>query len=161
MSMGGTERGGDTESESGSRLWAVSTEPYVGLRLTNCKIMTWAEVERLTDWATEVPRGFLHFQVYTGAQAPWWNSARERSYLAHPRARLTAGRCLLLCISCIFQSDSHMALAGPQPFFRQVLYEPVVLSWPETGPTLRHPEHGSHAPWAGSLLSCFPPVTSS
>ena len=40
MSMGGVERGGDTESEAGSRLPAVSKEPYMGLELTNHKIMT-------------------------------------------------------------------------------------------------------------------------
>ena len=55
MSRGGAKREGDTESEAGSRLWAVSTEPDVGLELTNCKIMTWAEVGRLNDRATQVP----------------------------------------------------------------------------------------------------------
>ena len=55
MSRGGAEREGDTESKVGSRLWAVSTEPDVGLELTDCKIMTWAEVGRLTNWATQVP----------------------------------------------------------------------------------------------------------
>ena len=40
MSRGGTEREGDTESEAGSRLLAVSTEPDTGLKLTNGKIMT-------------------------------------------------------------------------------------------------------------------------
>ena len=40
MSMGGAERGGDTESELGSRLRAVSTEPEAGLELTNPEIMT-------------------------------------------------------------------------------------------------------------------------
>ena len=40
MSMGGAERGGDTESEAGSRLQAVSIEPDMGLKLRNCKIMT-------------------------------------------------------------------------------------------------------------------------
>ena len=45
---------GDTESEAGSRLWAVSTEPNEGLKLTNCEIMTWAEVGGLMDWATQV-----------------------------------------------------------------------------------------------------------
>ena len=39
-SGGGAEREGDTESETGSRLWAVSTEPDVGLELMNCEIMT-------------------------------------------------------------------------------------------------------------------------
>ena len=40
MSGDGAERGGDTESEAGSGLQAVSTEPEVGLKLTNCEIMT-------------------------------------------------------------------------------------------------------------------------
>ena len=34
------QREGDTESEPGSRLWAVSTEPDAGLELMNCEIMT-------------------------------------------------------------------------------------------------------------------------
>ena len=40
MSMGGAEREGDTESETGSRLGAVSIEPDVGLKLTDREIMT-------------------------------------------------------------------------------------------------------------------------
>ena len=36
----GAEREGDTESEAGSGLWAVSTEPNVGLELMNHEIMT-------------------------------------------------------------------------------------------------------------------------
>ena len=38
MSGGEAEREGDTESEAGSRLLAVSTEPDVGLKLTNREI---------------------------------------------------------------------------------------------------------------------------
>ena len=40
MSWGGADREGDTESEAGSRLLAVSTEPDAGLELTNREIMT-------------------------------------------------------------------------------------------------------------------------
>ena len=40
MSRGGAERKGDTESEAGSGLRAVSTEPDVELKLVNCEIMT-------------------------------------------------------------------------------------------------------------------------
>ena len=40
VSGGGTEREGDIESKAGSRLRAVSTEPDVGLELTNREIMT-------------------------------------------------------------------------------------------------------------------------
>ena len=50
MNGGGAEREGDTESEAGSRLWAVSTEPDAGLKLTD-----WAEVGRLTHRATQAP----------------------------------------------------------------------------------------------------------
>ena len=39
-SGGGAERGGDTESEAGSRLRAVGTEPVTGLKLTDREIMT-------------------------------------------------------------------------------------------------------------------------
>ena len=47
---------GDTESEAGSRLRAVSTELQAGLQLMNWQIMTWAEVGRLTDWVTQEPQ---------------------------------------------------------------------------------------------------------
>ena len=40
MNGGGAEREGDTESKTGSRLRAVSTEPDVGLELTRSEIMT-------------------------------------------------------------------------------------------------------------------------
>ena len=56
---GGAEREGDTESEAGSRLWAVSTESEAGLELMDPEIMTWAQVGRLTDWATQAP--LIHF----------------------------------------------------------------------------------------------------
>ena len=49
MRRGGAEREGDTESEAGSRLQAVSTEPDAGLEPTKRKIMTRAEVGCLTD----------------------------------------------------------------------------------------------------------------
>ena len=40
MSGGGAEREGDTESEAGSRLRAVSTEHDAGRELANREIMT-------------------------------------------------------------------------------------------------------------------------
>ena len=60
---GGAERAGDTESEAGSRLWAVSTEPDAGLEHTDREIMTWAEVGCLTDQATQAPLN-LNFKKY-------------------------------------------------------------------------------------------------
>ena len=55
MNVGGAEREGGPESEAGSRLWVVSTEPDARLELTNHEIMTWAEVGHSTDWATQAP----------------------------------------------------------------------------------------------------------
>ena len=40
VSRGGAEREGDTESEAGSRLRAVGTEPDTGLEPTNHEIVT-------------------------------------------------------------------------------------------------------------------------
>ena len=40
MSRGGAERDADTESEAGSRLRAVRTEPDAGLEPTDHEIMT-------------------------------------------------------------------------------------------------------------------------
>ena len=59
MNGGGAEREGGTEPETGSRLWAISTEPDVGLELTDREIVTWAEVGRLTDCATQAPLLFF------------------------------------------------------------------------------------------------------
>ena len=64
MSRGEADREGDTESEAGSRLWAVSKEPDAGPKPTNHEIKTWAEVKRLTDWATQVPLNFPIFSYY-------------------------------------------------------------------------------------------------
>ena len=63
MNRGGAEREEDTESETGSRLWAISPEPDAGLELTDREIVTWTEVGRLTDWATQVSL-FIYFLIY-------------------------------------------------------------------------------------------------
>ena len=51
-------KGRERETEDpkqASGFWAASTEPNEGLELTNCEIMTWVDVGRLTDWATQAP----------------------------------------------------------------------------------------------------------
>ena len=55
MWTGEGQREGGTESEAGSRLWAVSTEPDARLELVNSEIVTWAEIRLLTNWATQAP----------------------------------------------------------------------------------------------------------
>ena len=61
MNGGGSEREGDTESETGSRLWAVSTEPDAGLKLTDREIMAWAEVGRFNRLSHPGAPGCPHF----------------------------------------------------------------------------------------------------
>ena len=81
-SGGGAEGEGDTESETGSRFWAVSTEPDVGLDAMNCEIVTWAKVRRSTDWATQAPLdctflvqiNWLPLGLCT--QSGWWPNPR-------------------------------------------------------------------------------------
>ena len=53
MSGGGAGREGDTESEAGSRLWGVSTEPDKGLEPRTMR--SWAE-PKLAAQPTEPPR---------------------------------------------------------------------------------------------------------
>ena len=50
-----TEREGDTESNTGSRLPADSTEPFARLKPMSREIMTWAKVGRLTNWVSQEP----------------------------------------------------------------------------------------------------------
>ena len=71
MNGGGAEREGDTESETGSSIWAISQEPDAGLELTaltDREIMTWAEVGRLTNWATQAP---LCAYIFNACKSYW------------------------------------------------------------------------------------------
>ena len=61
MNGGGAEREGDTESEAGSRLSAISPEPDARLELMDREIVTGAEVRRLTDRATQASQIFIYF----------------------------------------------------------------------------------------------------
>ena len=63
------DREGDTESKAGSRLWAISPEPNVGLKPMNHEIMTWAEVRSSTDWATQEPQ-FITIIILEHSIAP-------------------------------------------------------------------------------------------
>ena len=78
MSRRGVEREGDPESEAGSRLWAVGTEPDAGLKLTSCEIMTWAEVGHSTDWATQAPLSLFILREMEIAQVGKGQKERER-----------------------------------------------------------------------------------
>ena len=60
MSGRGAEREGDTESKAGSQLWAVTTEPDMGLKLMDREILTRAEVGQTFNWlSTQVSLALL------------------------------------------------------------------------------------------------------
>ena len=61
MSRGGADRGRHRIRSRLQALWAVSTESDMGLEPTNLKIMAWAKVGHLTDWATQAPLASFPF----------------------------------------------------------------------------------------------------
>ena len=52
----GRERTRQNLKQSPGSERAFSTEPDSGLKPTNREIVTWADVGRLTDWATQAPQ---------------------------------------------------------------------------------------------------------
>ena len=46
-----------------SQLHADARKPDAGLKLMNLEIMTWAEVRRSTNWATQAPLNKMFLQV--------------------------------------------------------------------------------------------------
>ena len=83
----GTEKEGDTESEAGSRLPAVSTEPDAGLELTTREITTWAEVDAQWTEPPRCPKCLFIFKRERG-RAQVEEGQRRR----HPRHNLKGSR---------------------------------------------------------------------
>ena len=59
MNGGGADREGDTESETGSRLRAISAEPDAGLELTDREIVTWLKSDAQPTAPPRRPRPLL------------------------------------------------------------------------------------------------------
>ena len=60
MQVGEEQREGETQNpkQAPGSDPSAQTEPDAGLELMNSEIVTWAEVGRSTDWATQVPPGY-------------------------------------------------------------------------------------------------------
>ena len=56
MNGGGAEREGDTESETGSRIRAISPEPDAGLELTDREIVTWLKSDAQPTAPPRLPK---------------------------------------------------------------------------------------------------------
>ena len=61
MNGEGAEREGDTESETGSRLRAISPKPDVGLELTDREIVTWLKSDAQPTAPPRRPIMFIYF----------------------------------------------------------------------------------------------------
>ena len=72
MNGGGAEREGDTESETGSRLPAISPEPDAGLEFTDREIVTWLKSDAQPTAPPRRPKGVLCFiwQEYLKVSSP-------------------------------------------------------------------------------------------
>ena len=64
MNGGGAEREGDTESETGSRLRAISPEPNTGLELTDREIVTWLKSDASPTAPPRRPSTCVLMEVY-------------------------------------------------------------------------------------------------
>ena len=107
MNGGGSEREGVTESEAGSRLWAISPEPDAGLELTDREIVTWAKVGCLTDCATQAPQQWI-FERFSEKGTPQRTSAST-----HPWVPICG---TVMSKTVTEQSHQHGHCSGP--FFK-------------------------------------------
>ena len=101
--VGEGQREGDKESEAGSRLWAVRTQPDVGLELMN---------SCLTNWAAQVPLIFLAKKIfiYFGESPSEGRAERGGQRI---RSRLSADR--LTAAILMWGSNSQTVRAWPEP----------------------------------------------
>ena len=146
MNGGGSEGEGDTESEAGSRLWAVDTEPDTGLKLTNHEIMTWTKVSRSTHWATQAPRVMTYFrysEIENESQEfyIWQNdssSMKSTTCYQHARTQGILFPWALRELAKMIPGISKYALAAST--------EDVIPCWTETKRGLIWREH--HMSWS-------------
>ena len=88
---------------TGSRLWAISTEPDAGLKLTDHEIMTWAKVGRLIDWATKAPLNLVIF--YHSPSHTHLNHALWHKYQLKKKCEVESN---LSCLYCKFPLSLHL-----------------------------------------------------
>ena len=122
----GAEREGDTESEIGSRLWAVSTEPDAGLEPMNHEILTWAKVGCLTDWATQVPLK-IHIFVLR-PKYPKFIIYHNSMYLGRKADNMTMGSQLKFVIIKVADDFNELILWAPRAYLH------ILLIWHSSFP---------------------------
>ena len=95
-----------TESEVGSKLWAVHTEPDTGLELTNREIMISAKVRCLMEWATWVPQDKYFLKEVTHLSLIWPSMSR-------PYVCVCVCACVRVCVcACVYTNSSLNSTAN-------------------------------------------------
>ena len=84
MNGGGAEREGDTESETGSRLPAISPEPDAGLELMEREIVTWLKSDAQPTAPPRRPSREPFLMQHLGSQNQVTDP--ERKLVCHPRS---------------------------------------------------------------------------
>ena len=122
MSGGWAETEGDTESESGSRLWAVNTEPNAGLELMNCETMTWAS-QTLNQLSHPGAPNMYFFNVYLflrdrvwaghGSEREWDTESEAGSGLRAVSTEPEEGLQLTSCEMMTWASQTLNQLSHP------------------------------------------------
>ena len=97
MSRGGTEREGDTESETRSWLRAVSTEPDAGLEPTNREILT---EPRSDAQLTEPPRR-PEMIMFAFVSLPFGNVSSKKLLWPKSKRFLLVFSSRILMVSCL------------------------------------------------------------
>ena len=94
-----------------SRLWGVSIEPDVGLEPTDCEIMTWAEVGRSTNWATQVSPKCLWIlegtAIFAWQHCDWLTFCLDAEGLGI----IIPGGPFVKCFHCTFSSSQKPSMA--------------------------------------------------
>ena len=103
---------------AGSRLWAISTEPDLGLELTDLEIMTWAKVGWLSDWATQVPL----ICVFLSLMSLTMSSALSLFVLISVSSSFLWQFCVFFCFFLEFYQFMLSLFLLPRHFFLEFLY---------------------------------------
>ena len=90
----GRGRGRHSLKQAPSSLWAVCTEPDVGLEPTNCEIMNWTKGIHSTNWATQASK-MENFYMKEGGVSTLL--AKEKDYYGQGCFLLGRGERVLSC----------------------------------------------------------------
>ena len=101
MSRGGAEREG--RERIPRRLCGVSTEPNVGLDLTNHEIMNWAKIKESDTWGTWMAQSVKHrLQLRS-----WFHGSWVQARIRLCAVSLELGACFRFCVSFLCPFPTH------------------------------------------------------